>query len=121
MEKLNAHNFAVIWGDALQTADRYQYISDWSLSSIWWDDLEDDIPAERIDILGKLWNVAHMSTKEMRAREGVSQRKFADAFGIPARSIENWDGGQRDTTPYIKLLLAHALGIIDLNAIRKIK
>ena len=117
---LNAHDFATIWGEAIQTADRDQYISDWSLSSIWVDDPDDDIPAERIDILGKLWDVAHMSTKEMRAREGVSQRKFADAFGIPARSIENWEGGQRDTTPYIKLLLANALGIIDLNEIREI-
>lgn len=118
---LNAHDFAMIWGDALQTADRDQYISDWSLSSIWGDDLEDDIPAERIEMLGLLWDIAHMSTKEMRARTGVSQRKFADAFGIPARSIENWEGGQRDATDYNRLLIAHALGIIDLDSIREIK
>lgn len=118
---LNAHNFSLIWGDALQTADRDQYISDWSLSSIWGDDPGDDIQTERIEMLGKLWDVAHMSVKDIRSHTEVSQRKFADAFGIPARSIENWDGGQRDTTPYVKLLLAHALGIIDLDSIREIK
>ena len=118
---LNAHDFAMIWGEAIQTADRDQYISDWSLSSIWGDDLEDYIPPDRIEMLGKLWDVAHMSAKDIRSHTEVSQRKFADAFGIPARSIENWEGGQRDATPYVKLLLAHALGIIDLNEIRDIK
>lgn len=118
---LNAHEFAMVWGDALQTADRDQYISDWSLSSIWGDDLEYDIPADRIEMLGLLWDVAHMSVKDIRSHTGVSQRKFADAFGIPARSLENWEGGQRDATPYVKLLLAHALGIINLESIREIK
>lgn len=118
---LNAHDFAMIWGDALQTADRDQYISDWSLSSIWGGGMEDDIPTERIEMLGALWDVAHMSMRDIRAYVGVSQRKFADAFGIPARSIENWEGGQRDTTDYNRLLLANALGIIDLDSIREIK
>ena len=59
------HQFAVIWADALNQLDRDAWISEWTLSSIWEDSPDADIPKERLDQLCRIWNVAHMTTKEL--------------------------------------------------------
>lgn len=57
-----------------------------------------------------------MTFKELRALSGMSQRKFATYFGIPRRTVENWDSGDRPCTPYILELMKYKLekeGIIQ--------
>lgn len=119
--KLTPHTFHTIFGDALRAADRSVFISEWSFSTLCNDDPADDIPPERISILGAIWNAAHLSIRDIRAETGLSQVKFGEAFAIPRRSIENWESGTTDAPPYISLLLAHAVGLIDLDEIREIK
>ena len=117
--KLTPHTFNTIFGDALRAADRIAFISDWSMSSIWNDDPADDIPPERISILGAIWDAAHLSIRDIRAETGLSQVKFGEAFAIPRRTIENWESETTDAPPYIRLLLSHAVGLIDLYEIRE--
>lgn len=50
-----------------------------------------------------------MTIKELRAAAGMSQQQFADYFGIPKRSIENWEGGQRSCPEYLVKLIAYKL------------
>jgi DNA-binding transcriptional regulator YiaG len=50
-----------------------------------------------------------MTFKELRALSGMSQRKFASYFGIPRRTIENWDSGDRTCAPYLINLMRYKL------------
>lgn len=46
---------------------------------------------------------------KLRALSGMSQRKFADYFGIPRRTIEEWDVNNRECKPYIIALMRFKL------------
>lgn len=101
-----------LWPDALANSDREAYVSDWALSSVWEDDPESDIPADRIDDLGKIWDCAHMSVKDICKVAGLSQVGLASRFAIPTRTVEDWCRGQRTPPDYVRLLLALALDLM---------
>lgn len=50
-----------------------------------------------------------MTYKEMRQLSGMTQQKFADFFGIPKRTIEDWDAGKSTCKPYLVELLAYRI------------
>lgn len=103
--------FNSLWADALATADRDAYVSDGALSIVWDDAPGDDIPADRLDILGQLWDVAHLTIKDIRAHTGLSQAAFATRYCIPRRTVENWESGTSACPDYLRLLLAQATGL----------
>lgn len=39
--------------------------------------------------------------KELRKKLGLSQAKFAEKFGIPIRTIQDWEYGKREVRSYI--------------------
>lgn len=39
--------------------------------------------------------------KELRKELGLSQAKFAEKFGIPIRTIQDWEYGKREIRNYI--------------------
>ena len=44
--------------------------------------------------------------KAARKAAGLTQQKMSDILGIPKRTIENWDSGQRNPAPWaIKLII----------------
>lgn len=43
--------------------------------------------------------------KEIRAITGLSQTAFGERYHIPMRTIQNWEGGQRECPEYVRLLL----------------
>lgn len=50
-----------------------------------------------------------MTIKEMRTASGMTQQAFAGYFGIPKRSIENWEGGKRECPDYLLSLVRYKL------------
>ena len=46
-----------------------------------------------------------MTIKEIRSITGLSAQKFGDKYGIPMRTIQNWEYGIRECPPYIQSLL----------------
>jgi putative transcriptional regulator len=56
--------------------------------------------------------VEPMTTKEqilaIRKSTGLSQARFGQRFGIPTRTIEDWERGLRDCPVYVAELLAFA-------------
>lgn len=46
-----------------------------------------------------------MTIKEMREKLGLSQAQFSRRYGIPKRSIENWETGSRTPPEYLWALL----------------
>lgn len=46
-----------------------------------------------------------MEIKELRRKTGMSQSEFSKYFGIPMRTIQCWEIGQRKPPDYIPKLL----------------
>lgn len=108
--------FAACYKEIANYQDRDAYVSDMALSSIWEDTTSDEIPAERLDAVGQIWDAAHKSAKQIAADAGLTQRKLAERFCIPYRTVENWCGGQRECPAYVRLMMQELLGQVDRNA-----
>jgi putative transcriptional regulator len=59
-------------------------------------------------------DIEKLSIEDIRKSTGLTQAAFAKRFHIPLRSVENWEGGQRNPPEYVKLLLAQVCGLIDI-------
>jgi transcriptional regulator with XRE-family HTH domain len=50
-----------------------------------------------------------MNIRELRELSGMTQQAFGDYFGIPLRTIQNWEGGQRKCPDYLLDLIEYKL------------
>lgn len=50
-----------------------------------------------------------MNIKEARIKHGLTQKQLSDITGIPTRTIENWDGGQRKCPEYVEKMVLEIL------------
>lgn len=50
-----------------------------------------------------------MSIKDLRLRTNLSQTKFAVAVGIPVRTIQKWEQGDRVPPDYVVKLIEYFL------------
>lgn len=50
-----------------------------------------------------------MTIKELRTTAKMTQKEFSEYFGIPFRSIQNWEGGQRTPPQYLVSLIEYKL------------
>lgn len=57
--------------------------------------------------LVKIWELSHdLTFKKLRQVSGLTQAKFAQEYGVPLRTLEKWDTGERTPPPYVIELLA---------------
>lgn len=47
--------------------------------------------------------------RDLRISSGMSQRKFAEHFGIPRRTLEDWERGIAKCAPYLIELIKFKL------------
>ena len=47
--------------------------------------------------------------KELRTATGMTQKNFGEYFGIPHRTIQNWEGGQSQCPKYLLDLMIYKL------------
>lgn len=52
---------------------------------------------------------AYERVKYLRRQTGLSQQKFADRFGIPMRTLQNWEYGINEAPDYLLDLLEQAI------------
>ena len=50
-----------------------------------------------------------MTFKELRQLSGMTQKEFGEYFGIPKRTIESWDAGERKCPEYLLKLMEYKL------------
>ena len=50
-----------------------------------------------------------MDIKNLRTRTNLSQSKFADVVGIPVRTIQKWEQGDRVPPDYVVKLIEYFL------------
>lgn len=53
---------------------------------------------------------------EMRAKTGMNRKEFSDYFGIPDRTVQDWELGNRQMPDYLLRLMAYKL---EMEYIRK--
>ncbi len=46
-----------------------------------------------------------MGIKEMRKKYGFTQKAFSELTGIPKRTIESWEGGQRNPPEWLPKMI----------------
>ncbi|HIS51949.1 MAG TPA: helix-turn-helix transcriptional regulator [Candidatus Onthomonas avicola] len=101
--------FYTLFGAAQKAKDRDAFASDWALSTIW-DDGPERSPEELFETCGRVWDLAHLTIRDIREHLGLSQIAFATRFCIPRRTVEGWEA-RGTCPPYIVLLLARAAGM----------
>ena len=47
--------------------------------------------------------------KEMRAKTGMTQKEFADTYGIPVSTLRKWEQGESTPPEYVTGMIARAL------------
>lgn len=99
--------------EAANYADRDAYISDLCLSSLWEDAEGADVPNGRVDALGQIWDACHRSVKDIAKDAGLSQRKLAERFCIPYRTVEDWCAEKRTPPLYACLMMQEILGLLN--------
>lgn len=112
------HDFYTLFGAATTEQDKFRFIAEWSSSSILYPDPEspDIDAAELSDTLANIWDVAHMTTRDIRQHLGLTQAAFAERFCIPRRTVEGWDYGHA-APRYIVLALAELSGMLHVDRI----
>lgn len=53
-----------------------------------------------------------MEIREIRKELGLSQRKFAECFGIPVVNVQHWEQGVSSPPPYVIALIRR---VVDLE------
>ncbi|API90296.1 hypothetical protein BKP56_07265 [Marinilactibacillus sp. 15R] len=66
------------------------------------------------DYLPEIYKLATSELKETRERKELSRAAFSRLYGIPVRTVENWDNGSREAPVYVKLLIDYSLFITDV-------
>lgn len=103
--------FTKLYSEALDYSDLDMYIGergwqDWMEEYV---PLDSDDPAEVVKILSQIFELARMDIKDMRARSGLSFRKFSALYDIPERTVQDWEYGKRNIPEYTKRLLAYTM------------
>ena len=56
-----------------------------------------------------------MTIKELRSRTGLSQIKFSEKYGIPGRTVEDWETGKRTPPDYVLDMLTYIVSSEEVN------
>lgn len=112
---MNRKLFATLVKEVPVYKSRDAYISDMALSAIWGDDPDGEIPAERLEQLGTVWDAVNRPVAEIVTGTGLSQAAFAKLYLIPLRTLENWCTGSRECRLYDRIFLQEAVGLLHLD------
>lgn len=61
-----------------------------------------------------------VSIKDLRNATGLSQTKFADAYHIPVKNIQNWEQGARKPPSYVIYLLKRCVELDKKSNVFKV-
>lgn len=107
--KLTPFIRSALYAETGAYADRDAYISDMALSSIWGNAENAEIPADRLELLGAIWDGAHCTILDLIKKHGLTQTGFAQYFNIPLRTVQGWCIGERTCPPYVIAMAAEIL------------
>ena len=115
---INYHDFYTLVGAATAEQGRERFISEWSSSSIFYpgENVPDINADDLADALGNIWDVAHLTVRDIRQHLGLTQVAFAERFCVPRRTVENWEYKDKNPTYYI-LAIAELAGLLKVKRV----
>ena len=76
---------------------------------------ESDELCERAEARGRVWDVAHMTIKEIREAAGLSQAMLSRRLAIPQSTIRAWEAGE-ECPEYVRFMVALLTGVITISS-----
>ena len=70
--------------------------------------------------LRRMWHIAHDGFRDLLEAFGLTQKECADRFCISFDVLRSWCRPDRDCPPYLRLLMAEALGYVTLRQMSQI-
>lgn len=105
--------FISAWRESMTFTDRDAFVSELALSSAFHAPEDGSIDQDLVDHLGSIWDAAHRSIRQIAADADLSQRKLAERFGIPYRTMENWCAGTNKCPDYARLMMQECVGLLN--------
>jgi len=102
-------NFRSLILDAADCENEEQYVAE-AGSSVY----ADMDAAEIVTLLHRIWLCHTGGLAALRKALGLSRAELSREYGIPIRTLENWDAGVADPPKYVLDLIAFAL-LSDLD------
>ena len=90
-------------------SDREAFIADLSRDDVWLDPDDADIPADRLTLLGSIYDLTHATVRGLCKQYSLSHAQFAARFCIPLRTVDNWCTGERKAPAYVVAMAAELL------------
>lgn len=106
------NQFISAWREAMTYTDRDAFVSDMALSSAFPAPEDGSIDQDLVDHLGSIWDAAHRSVRDIASDADLSQRKLAERFGIPHRTVEDWCAERRNCQGYIRMMMQECIGLV---------
>lgn len=103
--------FSRLYRETADYTDAEMYIGERGWQAYWMDEL-DDTGVDIGKLLLDIWELAHMDIMQLRERAGLTKAAFAEMYGVPYRTVQNWEGSgseHREPAGYLKMLIAYTL------------
>lgn len=113
-------DFRVLYGQATEYTDFDMYLAECGIQQItdkYWDELDDKL----VDDLRLIYDLSKMDFKDLRLKLGITQDAMFRAYGIPVRTINNWETEKRSAAPYIIQLIAYTVFMIFKSTTRMLE
>lgn len=68
-----------------------------------------------LETLTTIWGIANKEFRELLDDMGLNQSQCARQFCIPLRTVQDWAVGRREPPPYIRLMMAEAVGLLSIR------
>lgn len=110
---INYSTFVRLYNEAEQEKDLDMYIAERGWQD-WMGDDVDDVD-EVIDVLRTTYEATRSDFKGLREMLGISQADMIRTYNIPARTLKQWEYGEREPAEHVRKLLAYAVTMETLN------
>ena len=116
---LTDKQICTLYTEAPHYQDPNAYVADMLTSSLLLDLAvpDQESPVELGDGLHTLWHVVNAPFAVLLQRMGLTQTECAMRFCIPLRTVQGWAGETRSAPPYVRLMMAELMGIVNLRRI----
>ncbi len=104
-----------LYGEAANYTDPDAFASDAALSLLDPDDPGQEADMALFEQLCTLWHIANDPFKSLLERMGLNQTQCSTRFCIPLRTVQDWAGDRRTPPPYVRLMMAEAVRLVELR------
>ena len=101
--------FRDLWQQAIDTPDMDAFVAEANCP-------DKDLLTTQ-EQLRRLWRVAHDGFRELMEQTHTTQATLSARFCVPYRTVTSWKIGERTCPPYLRLMMAEALGYVRLRNI----